>query len=231
MTLQVRPFQLADTGRLRCICCETAAERPFLPWIEEPRLAPGMFLDPYLEVESESCFVAEVNGHIVGYLVGTQDSMRFRERLRIGAQSRMLRLLKIQMQGVVNGRFRHFLSHRVLASTYSSVLFGRLRKKPESGGYFDIHRYPAHCHLQVVPEARGKGAGLALLLQFYAHLKASRIPGAHGSVVEQAGRETLSAMLLAMNFRVVHEERFTARDVKTLIHPGVWQERVLVREL
>lgn len=231
MILQVRPFRATDTGPLRSICCETAAERPFLPWVEEPRLAPGLFLDPYLELESESCFVAEMDGHIVGYLVGSRDSTRFRELQRIGARRRMLRLLKLQMQGIANRRFRYFRSHGVLAKAYYNALLGGLRKKPVSNGHFDINRYPAHCHLQVVPGVRGKGAGLALMLGFQEYLKANGIPGVHGSVTEEAGRETFTPMLLALKFRVVHEEQFTARDVKTLIHPGVWTERVLVRDV
>ena len=231
MVFQIRPFVKSDTSYLRSICCQTAAERPFLPWIEEPRFACEFFLDPYLELESESCLVAEVQGNIVGYLVGTRDAKAFWLRENQLVHRRLIRLLQIQIEGVAKRRFRHFWSHYVLAKMYWNLLSGGGVQQRGSDGYFDRDRYPAHCHLQVIPEARGKCAALALTLKFHEYLKAHGVCGHHGTIVEEAGRESFSRMLLALKFRVVHEREFTARDVKTLLHPGTWKERIFVRDL
>lgn len=231
MGFEIRPFQASDAERLRTICCETAAEQPFLPWLDEPRLACEFYLDPYLELESESCFIAARDGRIVGYIVGTRDEKQFRLREQNRVQRRLLRLLQIQAEGVINRRFSHFLSHRVLAKMYLKALYSRLRNTTRPNQYYDLDRYPAHCHVQVAREARGKSAGLALMMTFHKYLKANGVCGHHGSVIEEAGRENFSSMLLALRFHVVHERQFTSRDVRTLIHPGVWKERVFVREL
>lgn len=231
MPLTVRPFVPTDTGRLRSICCETADEYPFLPYVDEPRFACPFFLDPYLELESESCFVAEMDDHIVGYLAGTRDTAQFSLRQNSSKQRRLRQLLQIQLQALLSSKFCHMLSHAVLTKMYWDVLLGRLHRRPSSGGYFDIQRYPAHCHLQIVSEARGKCVGLALMLEFHKYLKAHGVPGHHGFVVEELGRGGMSEMLLALRFRLVHERQFTSRDVRTLIHPGTWQERILIREL
>jgi hypothetical protein len=228
MGFEIRPFEANDAECLRTICCETAAEQPFLPWLDEPRLACELYLDPYLELESESCFIAARDGRIVGYIVGTLNEKQFRLRELNRVQRRLLRLLQIQTEGVINRRFSHFLSHRVLAKMYLKVLYSRLRNTARPNQYYDLDRYPANCHLQVVPEARGAGAGLALLLKFGEYLKANGVSGVHGSVVEEAGRENFSRMLLALGLRVVHEKQFTSRECPTLIHPGTWKERVLV---
>lgn len=227
MALRIRPFAASDTGRLRSICCETAAERPFLPWVEEPRFASVFFLETYLELESASCFVAELDGHIIGYLVGTRNAKRFWVRENILLRRRLHQLLQIYVAGLVNKRFRHYLNHVVLAKTCCRILLGRLHRSTNSG-YFDLDRFPANCHLQVVPGARGAGAGLALLLKFGEYLKANGVHGVHGSVVEEAGHENFSRMLVALGLRVIHEKQFTSRECPTLIHSGIWKERVLV---
>ena len=231
MALEIRPFHASDTARLRAICCETAAERPFLPWLEEPRLACEFYLEPYLELESESCFVAALDGQIVGYIVGTRDTQAFKQRERIRTERRLVRLLQIHGDGVLKRRLNHLLSHREIGKMYWKALHGRVRKAVTTSRYYDVKTYPAHCHLQVVPEARRKCVGLGLMLKFHEYLKSQGVPGHHGSVVEEAGKESFSSMLLALRFRVVYEKEFTARDMKTLMHPGVWKQRILIREL
>jgi len=229
MAVDVRPFQVNDTESLRAICCATAPEQPFLPWLEVPRLACELFLDPYLELESESCFVGLLDGRVVGYIVGTRDERTFRLRQRTRLQHRLIRLLRIHIEGVTERRFTHLFSHRAMAKIYWKALAG-LRERT-SDPYYDMDRYPATSHIQVVPEARGKSVALALMLQFHKHLKAHGAPGYHGVAVEESGREDFSRMLLALQFRQVHELQFTSRDVRTLVHPGLWKRRVFVREV
>ena len=230
MGLRIRSFAPDDTEPLRAICCTTVADRPFLPWADDPRLACEFFLDPYLALEPASCFVAELHGNIVGYLVGTRDAKSFSLRQSVHMQQRLLRLLKMHVGATVTGRFRHFLTHYMLAKAYWNLLAARVHRRADSE-YFDLERYPAHCHVQVLPEARGKCVGLALMLKFHEYLKANGVRGHHGAVVEESGRESFSQMLQALKFRFVHEKQFTAREVKTLLHPGTWKERVFVREL
>lgn len=230
MVLQIRPFAESDTRSLHSICCQTVAERPFLPWIDEPRLACDFFLDPYLELERESCFVAELDGQIVGYLVGTREAKRFWLREKAFLRQRLRQLMQVHLAAAVRNRVHHLLTHAVLAKIYWKVLSGRLHER-SSSNHLDIRRFPAECHLQVVPEARGRYVGLALMLKFHEYLKAEGIQGHHCIVTEEAGREAFSRMMLALRYRLVHERQFTSRDVRTLVHPGTWQERILVREL
>lgn len=230
MTMLVRPFVASDTDRLRTICQQTAIERPFLPYLDEPRFACAFYLDPYLQLEGESCFVAEIGQEIVGYLVGARDSVLFERQLDSHLRRRLAGLLRLHFEGTVRGRYRNALSHRLLARAYLRLILGRPRETSHLERFVDLSRYPAHCHLQVAPEARAKRAGLALMLQFHKYLKASGVPGQYSSVAEEVGREGYSRMLLAMRFRVVHESTFTRHENPALIHPGAWRERILVRE-
>ena len=229
MPLRIRPFRPSDTGRLRIICEQTAIERPFLPYLDEPRLASAFYLDPYLELESECCFVAEVDDHIAGYLVGTLQTQRFETMRQRWLRKRLPRILRMHLAGLVRGRYRA-LSHRILAARYVEIVGSRGRDADRLG-HVDTSRYPAHCHLQVAPEARQHRPGLPLMLTFHEHLKAHGVPGQHSSVVERADGDRYSRMLLGLRFRVVHERTFSYIDRPALVDSAIWRERILIREM
>jgi hypothetical protein len=46
--------------------------------------------------------------------------------------------------------------------------------------YIDLERYPAHLHVNLLPEARGRGVGHALLVRYRDALIARGAPGVHG---------------------------------------------------
>lgn len=230
MTLLVRPFVANDASRLRAICHQTVGERPFLPYVDAPFLASAFYLDPYLQLESESCFVAEHEGEIVAYLVGTSDTRRFQfERIRYYRRHLPAYLVEHCM-AMLGGRNIHPYSHRLLAKIYLGIIRGRFQDTSAIERVVDLEQYPAHCHLQVAPEAREKRAGLALMLKFHEYLKARRVPGQYSSLVEEVGREGYSRMLLAMRFKSLQEGTFTRSERPSLVHAGIWRERILVRE-
>ena len=66
----VRPYREADHAALRRICVEETSLGTFR------ELSPLFFLDQYCEADPGSCFVAEADGAIVGYWVGTLDLAR-----------------------------------------------------------------------------------------------------------------------------------------------------------
>lgn len=231
MALLVRSFVAGDTARLRAICHQTVGERPFLPYVDDPCFASAFYLDPYLQLEAESCFVAEYEGSIVGYLVGTCDLKRFHDGLVGYFRRHLPEYLLAHFKGMIHGVYSHALSHRLLAKIYVRIIFGRFQDASSIGRVIDLHHYPAHCHLQVAQEARDKRVGLALMLKFHEYLKARHISGQHSSLVEEVGREGYSRMLLAMRFRAVQEGIFTRQERPTLIHAGTWRELILVRDI
>jgi len=70
----VRTYRPADREALARICVESST------WGVLRELAPLFFLEAYL-VDPASCFVAEMDGSVVGYWVGTLDVPRFRREL------------------------------------------------------------------------------------------------------------------------------------------------------
>src|SRR5262245_56617866 len=118
MPLDIRQFKPDDAPRLRVICEQTAFERPFLPYVEDPRLACAFYLDPYLELEPQSCFVAVVDDDVVAYIVGSRDTARFRGSFDAWLRRKLPHLVCMHVGGFVRGRYRHLLSHRLLVTRY-----------------------------------------------------------------------------------------------------------------
>jgi ribosomal protein S18 acetylase RimI-like enzyme len=129
-----------------------------------------------MDLEPESLFVAVADGALVGYLTGCVDSAAFpRESARIEDAIRKYRL-------VFRPRSMGFFGRAVVDAARV-----KLRKEPSSGE-FDDQRWPSHLHINVAPEARGTGAGSALMNAWFERLTAAGSPGCHlQTLVENQG--------------------------------------------
>jgi len=78
MTLQanptnyiIRPYLPADRDAVRQICCDTGfSGDPIDPLFSDRDVFADFFTRYYTDWEPESAWVAESNGHVVGYLIG-----------------------------------------------------------------------------------------------------------------------------------------------------------------
>ena len=81
LSITVRGYREADRGALSRICIEESNLGTL------KKLAPVFFLDPYCDDDPSSCFVAELEGEVVGYWVGTLDV----DKLRRGFPAYLMR--------------------------------------------------------------------------------------------------------------------------------------------
>ncbi len=172
--------------------------------------------------------VAELDHQVVGYIVGTVDARQFEHQLERYLRSRIGDIFLTHLMGTLKGSFRHTLSHRLIIRRYLALIRGE-RNSEEIVRHVELDLYPAHCHLQVAPEARAKRVGLFLMLKFQEILKAKGVRGQYSTVTEEVSHENYSKMLLAMGFRAIYGSTFTTRERPSLIHQGIWRDQVLVR--
>ena len=122
-------------------------------------------LSYYPDYEPESLFVAEVDGQVVGALLGAVDTRRFeqvyRQRVRLPVLRRML--------GGAYG-WPGWLP-AVLRTEWA----GRQVQAPE----VDLKRYPAHLHIGMLPEWRRQGWGGALMAHYETYLRQRGVCGYH----------------------------------------------------
>ena len=229
MSILIRPYSTRDATALEAICRETAAERPFLPIVDDVRLASFFYAEPYLSLEPESALVAELDGKVVGYLVAARDTPGFQRQLSAHLARRWPELARLHLTGTVRGGHRSWLSQRFFLRQYYDMLTRRTTL--EGGSVVDFSKYPAHCHLQVAPSARAKSVGLMLMLRFQQSLKQAGVAGQHCMVMEPAGHHAYSRMMQALGAELLRDTTFTRAEQPALVDSRVWHERILVRAL
>ena len=132
---------------------------------ESDELLADIFARPYLLLEPELAFVLEVEGRVGGYILGVADTARFVQRYR----AEWLPLFARKYRHVEPPRTRDewvrhwgFVPERMLI--------------PELG------RYPAHLHIDLLPEYQRRGFGRRLMQRLVEALRARGVPGLHLSL-------------------------------------------------
>ncbi len=126
----------------------------------------------YTDCEPESAFVVEQDGRVAGYLLGCVESARAPDAALQIARLRLERLLLLRP-----GTAGFFW--RALADVATGT-----RPPDDAPGA----AWPSHLHINLLPEARGLGAGAALMACWLARLEEVGSPGCHlGTLAENHG--------------------------------------------
>jgi GNAT superfamily N-acetyltransferase len=164
--LDIRLFQPSDQLSVREIYGMDKSARPQLlhtyPRMSE-YLADSMSY--YIEHEPQSAVVVEVEGQVVGVLLGAVDTITF-ER--------------------IHGRsVRPMLFWRTLTGSYGwpgwvpPILKTELAGRHLCCPKIDLESFPAHLHIDMLPAWHGRGIGTALMSAYQTYLQASGVPGFH----------------------------------------------------
>ena len=166
--LTIRPYEAADRAAVRHICFVTGfAGAPVdYQWSDEESFA-DMFSGYYTDREPESAFVAVADGEVKGYLLGCRDSSRAWSPAAPAARHVARRGLAFR-PGTAGFVWR----------TVGDALADRIRHGIRPSDYdFVDPRFPAHLHINLLPEIRGGGAGGRLVTTWLDVLRAEGTPG------------------------------------------------------
>ncbi|WP_037608369.1 GNAT family N-acetyltransferase [Streptacidiphilus rugosus] len=151
MQLSIRSYRPGDREDLYEICVRTGdngADATSL--YPDPRVLPDIFVGPYLAQEPELAFVvADTAGEdrALGYILGTSDTRRF-----------VARYLAEWLPGVVD-RYPDD-GGRGSELRHPEVMLGP-----------GVDEYPAHLHIDLLPQAQGQGLGRQLMRTFLGALR------------------------------------------------------------
>ncbi|CAG6396325.1 GNAT family N-acetyltransferase [Streptomyces cocklensis] len=167
MTPAIRPYRPADLPALYDICLRTAAaggdasgDYPE----EDHELLGTLFAAPYAVLEPESTFVVDDgSGQAVGYVLGTADTAGFVERFRD------------EWLPTVADRWP---APEGEPATPTEVMAWLLHT-PERMVVPALAGYPAHLHIDVLPDYQGAGNGRALMDALLGSLAARGVPAVH----------------------------------------------------
>jgi len=147
----IRPYRPADRDAVYDVCVRTAdAGGDARGLYVSDDLMPDAFAGPYLALEPGLAFVLDAGGRAVGYVVGCADTAAFVAAVRERWLPRM------------TGRYPPDASYG------SSEWLVRDLYHPERMLLPELAGYPAHLHVDVLPEHQGAGHGRALIETFLA---------------------------------------------------------------
>ncbi|WP_406369191.1 GNAT family N-acetyltransferase [Streptomyces sp. NBC_00647] len=165
----IRAYRPTDRAAVADVCVSTADEggdsRARFP---DEELMPAIFAEPYCHLDPELAFVLDDgSGRAVGYVVGTGDTAEFVARFRDTWIPRV--------------------AHRYPAltappGTPSEEMVGLLHT-PERMILPELADYPAHLHIDLLPDFQRRGHGKALMNTFLTALHDRGVRAVHLGMV------------------------------------------------
>jgi GNAT superfamily N-acetyltransferase len=166
--LAIRPYRDGDHDALRRICVLTGdSGRDATGLFGDDGLLPDIFLTPYVLFEPGLARVLVEGDRPVGYIVAAADSTAFARRFR----SEWLPVLdrRHPQEAAPGSRLQRLL---------------HVGRHPEEAIGPDQALFPAHLHIDLLPEAQGAGWGRALIDELLRALRAAGVPGVQLGVGE-----------------------------------------------
>jgi len=180
--IAIRPYHTTDREAVR----EIAYQSGFMGdpadwyWRDFPSFA-DIWTSYYTDREPESAFVAESEGRVVGYLLGCVESTR--------APSPAVALARQTI------RRQLFLRPGTAGFLWRSV-WDAARQRPVPTGEVADPRWPSHLHMNLLREARGRGAGAQLVTAWFARLRMVGSPGCYlGTLAENRAARAFFARM------------------------------------
>ncbi|MFX0172806.1 MAG: GNAT family N-acetyltransferase [Candidatus Hodarchaeota archaeon] len=168
----IRKYQPSDRNKVIDICWRTGymgeeAKGRF----DDPYLFGLLFCIYYLDYEPDNCFVAvdDESKVVVGYILSSFDSKKQEKRFRQLMTPKILRRV-----------FLYTMWRR--PKTFKTLLYFRKNEKkspPIPNEKELLSPYPAHLHIDILPEWHNKGIGRRLIHILESHLSSSGILGVH----------------------------------------------------
>jgi ribosomal protein S18 acetylase RimI-like enzyme len=125
-------------------------------------LMPDIFVRPYVAFEPDSAWVVEKEGRVCGYVVCAPDTAAFVKRYRA------------EWLPALSQKYEHATPPR-----NRDELIRHLGFTPERMLLPELARYPAHLHIDLLPELQRRGFGRALIERLLGALRTRGVPGLH----------------------------------------------------
>lgn len=160
---RIRPARPADEADIFDICLRTAdAGADATALFSDPRLPGYIWAAPYPKLEPDFAFVLADDSRALGYVVATRDTAAFAQRLETE-----------WWPGV-----RRAIAGLVPSRPSDEMAIERIMH-PESHPAWLQADYPAHLHINLLPEAQSGGWGRRLIDTELDALRAAGVRGVH----------------------------------------------------
>ncbi|MFX0182690.1 MAG: GNAT family N-acetyltransferase [Candidatus Hodarchaeota archaeon] len=168
----IRKYHPSDRNKVIDICWRTGymgeeAKGRF----DDPYLFGLLFCIYYLDYEPDNCYVAidEDSEVVVGYILSSFDSKKQEKRFR-----------RVMSSKIFRRAFLYTIWRR--PKTFKTLLYFRKIEKtspPISNEEELLSPYPAHLHIDILPEWHRIGIGTRLIRTLGSHLSSNGVSGVH----------------------------------------------------
>lgn len=169
---RIRPFHVGDEPALTEICLRTAdGGGDATGVLGDDTIWADIFVLPYVARHPDAAFVvATDDGRVAGYAVAAPDTRAFAEWFRT------------EWWPAHGARFA-----RPGATAREREILGYADRRSGAGEAY-AEEYPAHLHIDLLPELQGQGWGRRLIAEVIAALRAQGVPALHlVATAENAG--------------------------------------------
>ena len=164
----IRPYQQRDREGVRQISGDTAnLGRSVETFFSDREVMVDLLMDYYTDYEPASCWVAEFDGKVIGYLTGCLKKNRY---LLLTC---LYIVPKILLRAFIRGVFFQKKTWHLLKAVITTW---------RKGGYFKhipLSKYPAHLHINIQSEFRNQHIGQRLMEAFFGQVKSCGLCGIH----------------------------------------------------
>lgn len=186
-------YQKKDRKTIRKISLESSILGKFRDTVFDKEILADLLTRYFTDYEPSSCFVAENENRIIGYVIGARDVRKMRRMMKkVILPSLGKRVLSA---GYLFNKNNLFLLKNML----SSFIKGEF-KVPNFA-----KDYPATLHVNITAQSRGQNVGTLLVQHFLEYLKENNVRGIHFGVLS----ENAKRFFLKLKFEVLFEGEYT----------------------
>jgi GNAT superfamily N-acetyltransferase len=164
--LKIRPYHPCDLTALYRICLLTGdSGKDASALYQDPDLLGHYYAAPYAVFEPDLCFILTRSGVPYGYILGTRDSAKFADR----CESEWFPLLR-----------ERYPMPEINDNSHDAQIIHLIHKGRRCCD--DVAAYPAHLHIDLLPEVQRQGMGRKLIRVFFNRLRELKVSAVHLSV-------------------------------------------------
>lgn len=178
----IRQYRKRDRQYIRDIAWDTAfIGEPASAFFSDKEILADFLTRYFTDYEPESCFVAEANGRVIGYLIGTKDTALLNRIFQFKIIPRLL------IKGIIN---RVFLKKKNLIF-FSWCLLSLLKGEFRTPSFYKS--YPATLHINLKPGFRRMRIGSRLITVYLSYLAKKGIAGVSLATISEQGGQFFKA--------------------------------------
>jgi ribosomal protein S18 acetylase RimI-like enzyme len=161
--MTIRRASIEDLAAMRRVCVLTGdSGRDATGRWSDDGLIPDVYLEPYMRYPDRLAWVVDEGQGVIGYVIAVADTAAFADWWR--------------REWVEEFVVRH---GPVAADEDEAWLFTGGTQPERMAALADLDAFPAHLHVDLLPEAQGRGLGRLLMQTLGSELVRRDVPGVH----------------------------------------------------